>query len=113
MSIKKILKQYQVKSVGQSYKQQLPINHMLVIRGCYVRGNDADDGYELILFVETYTDNTHDIKVQNDLIPDDQIIIALGATLPANVIETLSKNEMVKWLDKQETIGTSKWIEIS
>lgn len=106
----KQIKEYEIDVAGNSYGQQLPANHRMLVMGSLVRVKDTDDGYDLILFVDTYTDSNHDTKVKNDLIPDDQVTIDLGATLPTSGTKTLAKNNFETWLDSN--VGENDWTEI-
>ena len=110
MAITKSLNEYKITVAGKQKGINIPINHRYVITKATIRGNEADDGYELWIEIHTYKDDTHPVLLFNDLFPNNNKTFDLGATLPTKSIQAIVKAELKSWLDTK--IGTGKWEEI-
>jgi len=113
MSIAKSVKEYEITVVGKQNEVDIPINHRLVIVDGSISGNDADDGYDLWMDIRTYEDSSHSILLHNDLLPNNNKLLDLGATLPTTKIATVVATNFEAWLDAEPTIGAGNWTVIT
>lgn len=110
MAIKKSLNEYQITVVGKQRDVNIPSGHRYVIKYGSIRGNEADDGYELWIEIRTYKDSNHTILLFNDLFPANNKTFSLGATLPTKSLQSTIATEVEKLLDIE--IGAGKWTKI-
>lgn len=112
MSITKTVNEYEITVVGNQNGAPIPVNHRYVIVDGSVSGNEADDGYDLWMDIRTYEDSNHDTLLHNDLLPNNNLTLDLGATLPTSKIATVVKTNFEAWLDTEPTIGAGNWTKI-
>ncbi len=110
MAITKLLNEYQITVVGKIKDVNIPSGHRYVIKYGSIRGNEADDGYEVWMEVRTYKDSNHSILLYNDLCPNNNLTLPLGATLPTKNLQSVIGTEFEKWLD--EKVGVDKWTKV-